>query len=224
MLLPACMPTRPDAGRRDASKDTFSRDKLMPESPRPDAGLPDTIASDLSIVSITVAPANASICQKATLQFAATIKYTDGNFKTESKGINWKSSEPSAATISNAAGTEGLATGVAVGITEISAGLGSVLGKTTLRVYGDDPSKLTILPTNQKLPVNTTMQLTAQVLWICGTITDWTPYVTWTSSDATVVAVVGPTAPGLVKTISPGAATIAANWTVFQDKILITVE
>src|SRR5581483_3656965 len=79
-----------------------------------------------TLVSIGVSPATASIGPGATQQFTATGIYSDGSTDDLTTSVTWSSSDPGVATISNLAGSQGLATGVGAGSTTIAAGAGSV--------------------------------------------------------------------------------------------------
>lgn len=91
-------------------------------------------AQGATLSSISLAPQNMTIAAGATQQFTATGSYSDGSTQNLTAQVTWVSSDPSYATISSAAGTAGLATGVAAGTTVISATLGSVGATTNLTV------------------------------------------------------------------------------------------
>ena len=87
------------------------------------------------LFAIVVSPASAIGAAGATTQqFTATGYYSDGTSANLTQSVTWASSETSVATISNAAGTQGLATFVSGGTTTITATLGSVSGSATLTV------------------------------------------------------------------------------------------
>ena len=86
---------------------------------------------DGTISSVQVTPANPSIRVGETLQFTAIVTFRDGGFnQILTDGAQWSTSNPAVATISRT----GLATGVGVGRTAITATVGSVSGSTTLTV------------------------------------------------------------------------------------------
>lgn len=85
-----------------------------------------------TLVSIAVTPANPSISMVSTQQFTATGTYSDGSHADLTGTVTWTSGTPAAATI--AAG--GLATGVLVGSSVITATLGAISGNTTLTLTG----------------------------------------------------------------------------------------
>jgi len=75
----------------------------------------------VALVSITVNPTNPSIAPGATGQFSATGIYSNNTTSNITTSVTWSSSVNSVATISNAAGSNGLATAVAAGTTTITA-------------------------------------------------------------------------------------------------------
>ncbi len=88
-----------------------------------------------NLVSIAVTPATASITTRGRQVFVATGTYSDRTTQIISTLVTWTSSAPAVATVSNAAGSQGVATAVAVGTTTISAALGTVPpGTATLTV------------------------------------------------------------------------------------------
>jgi len=90
-------------------------------------------------VSIMVMPANPSIAPGTTEQFMAMGNFTDGTTQDITSQVTWASANSAVATISNASGSQGLATGVSVGTSTITATLGGVVGSTLLNVAGTPP-------------------------------------------------------------------------------------
>lgn len=82
----------------------------------------------LSYVSVT--PANSAISVAGTQQFKAIAHYANGASEDVTSHVTWVSSNQAVATIS----TSGLATGVALGDTTISATLSNMTGSTTLTI------------------------------------------------------------------------------------------
>jgi trimeric autotransporter adhesin len=84
-----------------------------------------------TLVSIAVTPANPIILnsvttQHNTTQLTATGTYTDGTAPDLTAMATWSSATPTVATISNAAGSSGLATGLTLGTTSITAAFGGI--------------------------------------------------------------------------------------------------
>jgi hypothetical protein len=145
-----------------------------------------------TLSSIAVTPANPSIQNGATLQFTATGTYSDNSTKNITTTVTWSSGSTSVATISNAAGLNGLATAVGTGSSTIEAALGSVNGSTTLTVT-NTTATLAVLVVSPQSPVVTdasSMQaFTATGHYSDGTTQDLTNSATWSSSNTSVATV-----------------------------------
>src|SRR5262249_15781773 len=74
-----------------------------------------------SLQSLSISPQTPSVAKGSKQQFSATGSYTDGSTQDLTTQVTWASSMTNVATISNAAGSQGLATTLAVGTTTISA-------------------------------------------------------------------------------------------------------
>jgi len=74
-----------------------------------------------ALVSITVTPANPAIVKRGTEQFTATGQYSDLTTVNLTDVVTWSSTAPRVATVSNASGSNGKATGVSAGSTTIVA-------------------------------------------------------------------------------------------------------
>jgi len=95
-------------------------------------------ATGATLQSIAVSPAAPSVGIGNTQQFTATGTYSDNSTKNITSSVTWASSNTLFATIDV---TSGLATGVAVGTTQITATLGSV-------VSPDDPLTVAVTSSN----------------------------------------------------------------------------
>jgi trimeric autotransporter adhesin len=81
-----------------------------------------------ALVSISVVPNSTSFSKTATKQYTAIGTYTDSTTSNITASVTWSSSSTSTATISNGVGTEGLASGVAIGFVTFTATSGSIHG------------------------------------------------------------------------------------------------
>ena len=84
--------------------------------------------------TITVTPADPTIADGTTQQFTATATLTDRTLQDFTTQVTWESSDESVAVVSNAAGSQGLATALAPGPATITASFMTVQGTTTLEV------------------------------------------------------------------------------------------
>jgi hypothetical protein len=86
------------------------------------------------LVSISVSPSPASVQIGGTLQLTATGNYSDGTQQNLTTSATWTSSAPAIASVS----TAGLASGVSVGNTSITAALNSISGSSSISVTQDN--------------------------------------------------------------------------------------
>ncbi|CAN7389906.1 beta strand repeat-containing protein [Acidovorax sp. LjRoot194] len=87
--------------------------------------------SAAALASIVISPGSADVVAGGTQQYTATGRYTDGSTQNITTSVNWTSDAATVATISNTPGSQGLATTLAAGSTNISATLGSVSANPT---------------------------------------------------------------------------------------------
>ncbi len=143
-----------------------------------------------TLVSIAVTPANPTISTTGTEQFTATGKYTDNSTQNLTTTVRWSSSQMNIATISNTAGTNGLASAVANGTTTIQAMLGSVQGSTVLTVSAVSLQVIVVSPQNPSIADNgVTQAFTATGHYSDGSTQNLTASATWTSSNTGVASV-----------------------------------
>jgi uncharacterized protein YjdB len=146
-----------------------------------------------TLSSIAVTPANPSIQNGSTKQFTATGTYSDNSTKSITTTANWTSSSTSIATVSNTAGSNGLATAAGSGSTTIQAALGGVNGSTLLTVTAATTATLTVIVVSPQYPLITdassTQAFTATGHYSDGTTQDLTSSATWSSSNTGVAMV-----------------------------------
>ena len=92
-----------------------------------------------TLTSIAVTPSDSTLRQGQTLQYAATGSYSDGSQQDLTGQVTWSTNPSTLATISNAAGSQGLLTAIGGsqnGLSvQVTAALGSVSGSTNLGLY-----------------------------------------------------------------------------------------
>jgi len=155
------------------------------------------------LLSIAVTPANPSILWDQTQQFTATGKYSDGSTQNFTSTATWSSSVPGVATIN----AGGLASGVAVGNTTITAASGGLQGTTTLTVTAPLVS-IAVTPANPSLIAGRRLQFTATGNYSNGNTLNLTSTATWSSSAPAVATI---TAGGVASGLTAGASTISAT-------------
>jgi trimeric autotransporter adhesin len=164
-----------------------------------------------TLVSLGVTPANPSIAKGLKSQFTAIGTYTDNSAQNLTSQVQWSSSDPTLATVSNALGYDGLAVGLGAGSATITATLAGASASTVLTVTPATLVSIGVTPANPSIANGLTSQFIANGVYTDNSTQDLTAYVAWTSSDTTVASISNATAShGLVTGVSPGSVSIAA--------------
>ncbi|MCP5495770.1 MAG: Ig-like domain-containing protein [Leptospiraceae bacterium] len=110
-----------------------------------------TVNPAVTLSSISVTPATKSIAKGLTQQYTATAIYSDGTNQDVTNSATWSSGTTSTATISNASGTQGLATSANTGSTVISATWNGKTGNANLTVTAATVVSIAVTPANQSV-------------------------------------------------------------------------
>ena len=162
-----------------------------------------------TLVSIAVTSASSTIAVGTTQQFTATGHYSDNSTQNLTNSVTWNSSNAAVATISNSAGSEGLATGVGIGAATITAASGSVTGSAALTVTATALISISIAPSSPSIAQGTTLQFTATGSYSDGSIQILTSSVTWSSSNLTVATISNSAgSQGLATALGTGQTTV----------------
>ncbi len=181
--------------------------------------------TDATLVSIEVSPAASSLVDGLTQQFTATGLYSDNSTQDLTTEVTWASSDSAVATVSNAVGSNGLATAASVGSTTVSATSGDVSGDTTLAVTDATLVSIEVTPAAPSIANGLTQQFTATGLYSDNSTQDLTTEVTWSSSDSEVVATVSnaPGVKGLATATGIGSTTVSATSDGVTGDTMLTV-
>ncbi|MEN6475579.1 MAG: Ig-like domain-containing protein, partial [Syntrophaceae bacterium] len=179
-------------------------------------GTSSTVAQESTttptLTSIEVTQTNPSIALGYDQKFIATGIYLDNTKQDITTSVYWSSSQSDIATISNAAGTNGIATARNTGSTIITATFENITGTTTLTVTPAVLESISIIPTNSNIALGTTKQLAATGTFSDTTTQNLTAFVTWSSSatgTATISNASGSN--GLATSVAVGATSITAT-------------
>jgi hypothetical protein len=142
-------------------------------------GSTDLTVSPATLDSIEVTPADSSIAKGSDLQFTATGTFSDLTVQDLTTQVTWLSSDNAVATVSNAAGTEGLASGAGAGLTTISATKDLITGSTSLTVTGAVLASILVTPADPTIANGATIQFTATGTFTDASTQDLTDQVTW---------------------------------------------
>jgi len=164
-----------------------------------------------TLVSIAVTPANPSIANGTTEQFVATGTYTDNSTQNLTTAATWAPSNPSLAAISNASGSNGLATALGQGSVTITATVGTISGSTGLTVTPATLVSIAVSPSNPGIANGTSQQFAAIGIYTDNSTHDVTTSVAWGSSDINVATISNALGcNGLATALGQGIATITA--------------
>jgi uncharacterized protein YjdB len=180
--------------------------------------------SGATLVSIDVTPSHPSAALGTTQAFAATGIYTDSSTHDLTDAVTWTTSDPAVATVSNAQGSRGLATTMAVGSATITAALGAKSGSTILTVSGAALVAISVSPDTVALAEGTSQTLSALGLLSDGSRQDLTDQVTWSSSDNSIATVSNADGSrGLVIGTAVGSVTIVASFSGVSGSATVDV-
>ncbi len=168
-----------------------------------------------ALVSIAVTPANSSLVQGGTQQFAATGTYSDGSTQDVTTSVTWMSTNTAAATIT----AGGLSTGVAPGSTTITAKLGAISESTGLSVTPVLVS-IAVAPANGSIPVGGILAFTATGTYSDSSTNNLTTSVTWSSTNPAVATI---NSSGLGTGAAPGNTSIRATSGAISGSTGLTV-
>ncbi|ARN74378.1 Ig-like domain-containing protein [Oceanicoccus sagamiensis] len=179
--------------------------------------LPVTVtAPDLQTISVT--PTFSILGLNTAQQMIATANYSDGSNLVITDTATWSSLNSDKVSISNAGGSKGIATALAVGTSNVSADQNGVNGDEAVV----DAQELVLLQLKVS-PRTTTMSEKSNQLFFAtaiyngGSESDVTSQVTWTTSDNKVVNIENSDSGdkktfGLATAKKAGTATITATW------------
>jgi uncharacterized protein YjdB len=176
------------------------------------------------LLAITVSPAVASIAAGDTQQFTATGHYSDLSTQDLTSNISWSSSLTTFATVSNASGSKGLATGVSTGATTITGTSGLISGTAVLTVTPAVLLAITVSPAVASIAAGDTQQFTAIGHYSDLSTQDLTSSVTWSSSLTSFATVSNASgSKGLATAVATGATTITATSGLGSGSAVLTV-
>jgi hypothetical protein len=177
-----------------------------------------------TLVSIAVAPANASIAVGNNQQFIATGVFSDGTSQDVTAAATWTSSSPAVVSVSNAAGTKGQASGLAVGTASVSATFSGITSNSaTVAVTTSVLVSISVSPANSSVAAGSGAQFTAQGRFSDNTTQDITNTVTWGATNGISVISDAPGSKGRLTALGAGTATITATLGSVSGSTTLTI-
>jgi hypothetical protein len=192
------------------------------------SGITGTVSlSTSAVATISTSPTMTSIAKGTSKQFTASGVLIDGAIHDLTTWATWTSSVPGVATVSNTAGSKGLATSLATGTTLITATFDSVVSSpvSTLVVTQATLVSIVIAPTSTSIVLGKTQQFTATGTFTDASTQDITATVAWHSSSPGVAAISNTAgSKGLATSVVEGTTTITASLSgVTSDSATLTI-
>ncbi len=165
-----------------------------------------------TLQSISILPSAPSIIKGSTLQFSATGHYSDSTTKDLTTTVVWSSNSANLS-ISNTAGTQGLASGAVVGPATVTASWsgGVVVGTMTATVTAASLVSIDVTPASINVGIGAQQQYAALGHYNDNSTQDITNQVTWVSGNP---AVVGITSAGLATVLGTSSTAIPISATL----------
>jgi hypothetical protein len=177
------------------------------------------VVTSSPLASIAVTPSPATTPEDVSLQYTAIGTFANSSTQNLTTNVTWASSQPSVATISNAAGQQGVATGIAAGQTSITAVFASIISnQATLTVSNATLVSIAVTPNNFSTTVGATINYRAVGTFSDSSTVDLTTQSTWSSSDPSVATI--NSFNGVASTASAGTTVITAAFT--QNGVTVT--
>jgi trimeric autotransporter adhesin len=188
-----------------------------------DNGHPDVTRSITAIITetplqeIALDPVFTTITGTAQQQqFAATGIFTASTWTLDmTSRAFWFSSNPAIAFVSNATGSSGIVTSIALGTASIGARdpVSGITGTTMIAVIPSPLVSLTVEPATVSIPTGSAQQFSATGTFTSTGLTlDLTQVAVWSSSSPSIAQVSNtPGAKGLVSSLAPGTTEISAR-------------
>jgi len=180
--------------------------------------------SSKKLTSIQITPSTPTLQRGLTNQaFVATGTYDDNTTGDVTQGATWSSSNTAVLTVVATGTTAGYVTTVAAGTATVTATVGSISGTDVVTVTAAPLRSITITGSSV-LMVGSPKSYTATGTYTDGTTSDLTASVTWSSSNASVLAISNASASvGLGTGIAAGSATLKATLGTVSGQLNVTV-
>jgi trimeric autotransporter adhesin len=184
------------------------------------SGTGSLVVESSALTSVQVTPASAVVAEQTGVQFSAIGTFADGSTENLTNSVTWTSSPLSVATVSDTAGSSGLASGIAPGDATITALFAGLVGTASLTVTNAKMTSITITPSDPSVALGGSQQFTATGNFSDGSTENLTTQVSWASSSVNVANI---DARGLANAAGTGTTTITASMNGVTGTTVLTV-
>lgn len=179
------------------------------------------IVMDARIEVIRVAPEEVQIQVDGRTNLTAWGTYDTGVEVEITDQVTWGAQDESIAVVSNDAGAEGEAIGLAPGRTEVIARLGELEGRGQLAVNdGAQLVQLAVSPPVSELLIGAVQGFSVIGIYTNGTNTDVSNQVSWSVEEPMIASI---TPDGILTARAPGVTTIKAEYSGLEATALVNV-
>jgi uncharacterized protein YjdB len=185
------------------------------------SGAATLIVESAALSSIQVTPRMVSIPNTIHAQFKAVGTFANGDTQDLTSAVTWTASSSSIATISNATGSIGLATGIQPGNVTISAVFSGQVGTALLTVTSATLTSIAVSPPNAAIGAGSAQTFAAKGTFSDGSIITITNQVSWSSSNSSVVTI---NSNGSASGIATGTSTISATLNGVSGTAILSVQ
>lgn len=169
------------------------------------------------LVSLTITPPAPSVAAGNSLQLVATAAFADGSSREVTTTSSWISATPAVATVGAATG---MAKGITVGTSSITATYGTKSASTVLNVTPAVVTSIAVAPATANVAVGASRSFIATATYSDATTGDISASAAWTSGTVAVASVLpGGSATG----ITAGTSTITATSGGKSGQAILTV-
>ncbi len=185
------------------------------------SGTASLVVESAALSSIQVTPQKTSVPNTIQVQFKAAGTFANGDTQDLTTAVTWTSSSSSIATISNTAGSIGVATAVQPGSANISAVFKGQVGTASFTVTNATLTSIAVTPANAAISVGSPQAFTAKGTFSDGSVITITNQASWSSSNPSVATI---NANGSASGIAGGTSTISATLNGVSGTAILTVQ
>lgn len=149
----------------------------------------ELIVTDAAVVALTIEPAQLEVLVGMSGQYRAIALFADSHQQDVTAFSDWSIDDGTIGSISNQVESKGLATGLAPGVTSVSAGYLTASAEAQLAVLGSAANKLVINPIDITIPKGTSRQYQAHLILDNGASIDVTEQSLWQSSMSDIATI-----------------------------------
>jgi plastocyanin len=184
-----------------------------------------TVLATPTLSSIAVTPAAPSVVAGQTEQFTAMGTFSDNSTQDLTSQATWASSNTAAATVSNTAGSKGLATAVAAGNSTLSATFAGIVGSTVMTVTTPAVlQSIAVTPADPSIPIGEVQPFKATGTFSDNSTEDLTSQVIWASNNVSIASISNASiSPGVATGLTTGTVTITATDNGITGSTMLTV-